>query len=63
MLDLREGEDCIYVTSRLHYEGVFKSDKITGLGRMEYLKEGEGYSGDFFEGARHGQGVYEYKNK
>lgn len=35
---------------------------ISGYGKQIFVKEEEEYEGQFFEGARHGAGLYSYKD-
>lgn len=45
MLDMREGEDCTYITKKFRYTGSFKADMISGYGKQVFMPEGEEYEG------------------
>ena len=49
-------------TKRIHYEGDFKFDKFNGKGKLEFLKEGHSYEGEFKNNEIDGIGVFKWSN-
>ena len=50
-------------TSKAHYEGEFKDDKLCGKGRIIFKIEGHYYEGDFDNNEINGYGTFVWKNK
>ena len=49
-------------TERLVYEGEFKSDKLSGNGKIYFKKEGQFYEGQFDNNKINGYGTFKWKN-
>ena len=49
-------------THKVHYEGEFKNDKLSGKGRITFKNEGHYYEGDFDNNEINGYGTFKWKN-
>ena len=49
-------------THKVHYEGEFKNDKLSGKGRITFKNEGHYYEGDFDNNEINGYGTFVWKN-
>ena len=49
-------------THKVHYEGEFKNDKLSGKGRITFKNEGHYYEGDFDNNEINGFGTFKWKN-
>lgn len=49
-------------TNKFHYIGGFRDNRMEGKGRIEFLREGHSYEGDFHDGEINGYGAFRWKN-
>ena len=49
-------------THKVHYEGEFRNDKLSGKGRIIFKIEGHYYEGDFENNEINGYGTFKWKN-
>ena len=49
-------------TKRIHYVGEFKYDRFNGKGKLEFVKEGHYYEGDFKDNEICGKGTFTWSN-
>ena len=49
-------------THKVHYEGEFKNDKLSGKGRIIFKNEGHVYEGEFDNNEINGYGTFKWKN-
>ena len=49
-------------THKVHYEGEFKNDKLSGQGRIIFKNEGHVYEGQFENNEINGYGTFKWKN-
>ena len=47
---------------KIHYEGEFKNDKLSGKGKIIFKEEGHVYEGDFENNEINGLGTFKWKN-
>ena len=57
----REGKG-VLDTHKIHYEGEFKNEKLSGKGRITFKVEGHYYEGDFDNNEINGYGIFTWKN-